>query len=63
MGSALAASLLKSGHRLSVWNRTKDKCRPLVKAGAVKVMVVGGVYEGGVGTGSLKARLIIFSFS
>jgi 3-hydroxyisobutyrate dehydrogenase-like beta-hydroxyacid dehydrogenase len=35
MGSAIAALLLKSGHELTVWNRTKARIAPLVQQGAV----------------------------
>src|ERR1700761_2064133 len=34
MGSAIAANLLKSGHELTVWNRTQDKAGDLLAAGA-----------------------------
>ncbi|MEO6398197.1 MAG: NAD(P)-binding domain-containing protein [Tepidiformaceae bacterium] len=34
MGSALAATLLKKGHAVTVWNRTAMKAAPLVEAGA-----------------------------
>jgi 3-hydroxyisobutyrate dehydrogenase-like beta-hydroxyacid dehydrogenase len=34
MGSRMAANLLAKGYRTSVWNRTADKCRPLVEKGA-----------------------------
>ena len=34
LGSRLAAHLLKDGHALSVWNRSKDKEAPLVALGA-----------------------------
>lgn len=34
MGSAMAVNLLKAGYRVTVWNRTAAKCRPLVEAGA-----------------------------
>lgn len=35
MGSAIAQRLMECGHAVMVWNRTADKCRPLVDAGAV----------------------------
>lgn len=35
MGSALAAALLRAGHRVTVWNRTAAKAQPLVQQGAV----------------------------
>lgn len=34
MGSAMAANLLKAGFPLRVWNRSKDKAKPLVERGA-----------------------------
>lgn len=39
MGQAMAANLLKSGHfaQLLVWNRSADKCGPLVADGAFAV--------------------------
>ena len=34
MGAPIANNLLKHGHRLTVWNRSPEKARPLVEAGA-----------------------------
>ena len=34
MGSAMAANLVKAGHEVTVWNRSADKAKPLVDAGA-----------------------------
>jgi len=34
MGSAIAARLLECGHDVIVWNRSPDKAKPLVEAGA-----------------------------
>lgn len=34
MGSAMAANLLKAGYQLTVWNRSPEKCEPLVASGA-----------------------------
>jgi 3-hydroxyisobutyrate dehydrogenase len=34
MGAAVAARLLETGHQVTVWNRSADKCKPLVAAGA-----------------------------
>jgi glyoxylate/succinic semialdehyde reductase len=34
MGSAMAANLVKAGFKVTVWNRTADKCQPLAAAGA-----------------------------
>lgn len=47
MGSALVRSLLQSGYRTTVWNRTRDKIDPLVKLGAVVApSVLEAVNEG-----------------
>jgi len=35
MGGPMALNLLRTGAELRVWNRTRDKCRELEKAGAV----------------------------
>lgn len=35
MGAAIAGNLLRAGHELLVWNRTAEKARSLVEAGAV----------------------------
>ncbi len=37
MGEPMAAFLLKAGHQVSVWNRTKAKAEPLAKLGATLV--------------------------
>ena len=34
MGQAMAANLVKAGLEVSVWNRTAEKCEPLIKHGA-----------------------------
>jgi len=34
MGSAIAGNLVGAGHDVTVWNRSADKARPLVEAGA-----------------------------
>jgi len=34
IGSAIVGNLLKSGHEVTVWNRTHSKCREFVKEGA-----------------------------
>lgn len=34
MGSAMAANLLKAGHAVMVWNRTREKTAPVAAAGA-----------------------------
>jgi 3-hydroxyisobutyrate dehydrogenase-like beta-hydroxyacid dehydrogenase len=35
MGAAIAGNLVRAGHQLSVWNRSAQKARALVRAGAV----------------------------
>jgi 3-hydroxyisobutyrate dehydrogenase-like beta-hydroxyacid dehydrogenase len=37
MGLPMATNLLKAGHQLTVWNRTREKCAPLEKLGATYV--------------------------
>lgn len=34
MGSAMAANLIKAGFKVTVWNRSPDKCTPLLDLGA-----------------------------
>src|SRR5258706_2652295 len=34
MGAAIGLRLIERGHRLSVWNRSPDKTKPLIAAGA-----------------------------
>ena len=34
MGAAIAANILKAGHDLVVWNRSPERCEPLVRNGA-----------------------------
>lgn len=34
MGSPMARNLLKAGHKVTVWNRTREKCQAAVEAGA-----------------------------
>lgn len=36
MGTPMAANLIKAGFRLTVWNRTPEKCVPLTELGAVQ---------------------------
>ena len=37
MGHPMAERLLKAGHDLSIWNRTRSKAEPLVTKGAILV--------------------------
>ena len=41
MGAGMAASLLKAGHEVSVYNRTRTKADKLVAQGAKAVASVG----------------------
>lgn len=41
MGSALARAIAKTGHDLTVWNRSEAKCRPLAADGASVASSVG----------------------
>jgi 3-hydroxyisobutyrate dehydrogenase-like beta-hydroxyacid dehydrogenase len=34
MGSAIAERLIETGNTVTVWNRSAEKCKPLVAAGA-----------------------------
>src|ERR1700726_2387558 len=34
MGSGMASNLLKAGYKLTVWNRSTEKCEPFAKDGA-----------------------------
>jgi 3-hydroxyisobutyrate dehydrogenase len=43
MGSAIAARLLEAGHRVTVWNRTGTKTKPLIDAGAAAVATPSAV--------------------
>jgi 3-hydroxyisobutyrate dehydrogenase len=43
MGAALTTRLLGLGHEVTVWNRTPDKTRPLVAAGATSAATPAGV--------------------
>ncbi|MBV9755521.1 MAG: NAD(P)-dependent oxidoreductase [Alphaproteobacteria bacterium] len=36
MGSAMARTLMRAGHKLAVWNRTPEKAEPLVREGAIR---------------------------
>ena len=48
MGSGMAASLLKAGHELTVYNRTPDKAKPLAEKGARKAAAVADACTGDV---------------
>jgi 3-hydroxyisobutyrate dehydrogenase-like beta-hydroxyacid dehydrogenase len=34
MGSGMASNLLKAGYKLSLWNRSPEKCKPFARKGA-----------------------------
>jgi 3-hydroxyisobutyrate dehydrogenase-like beta-hydroxyacid dehydrogenase len=46
MGRALAGRLLKGGHRVAVWNRSKGKAEEIVSAGAREAQRVADAVEG-----------------
>merc|ERR1719500_2656613 len=41
MGSGIVKNLLNSGHSITVWNRTLEKCKDFVKAGAKEALTPG----------------------
>jgi 3-hydroxyisobutyrate dehydrogenase-like beta-hydroxyacid dehydrogenase len=45
MGQAMAANLLKAGFAVTVWNRTTNKCEPLIKKGASHRKIPAEVIE------------------
>ncbi|HCN46978.1 MAG TPA: 2-hydroxy-3-oxopropionate reductase, partial [Pseudomonas sp.] len=45
MGLPMCRRLLAAGHELTVWNRSADKCVPLVAAGARQVQTPGELCE------------------
>jgi len=45
MGSGIVKNLLNSGHNVSVWNRTTEKVRDFVEAGATEALTPGDVVE------------------
>lgn len=47
MGAAMAGSLVRAGHRLTVWNRSPEKAAPLVDAGATLAATPAEAARGG----------------
>ncbi len=45
MGSAMAGNLLKAGFKVTVWNRTAGKCKPLAAQGAKVASSIGELME------------------
>lgn len=43
MGSGCVKNLLNSGHSVTIWNRTLEKCKDFVKAGAKEALTPGDV--------------------
>ncbi|XP_040566392.1 cytokine-like nuclear factor N-PAC isoform X1 [Lepeophtheirus salmonis] len=43
MGAGIVKNLLNSGHHVSVWNRTSEKCEEFVKVGALKALTPADV--------------------
>jgi 3-hydroxyisobutyrate dehydrogenase-like beta-hydroxyacid dehydrogenase len=41
MGSAIVAHLIKSGHEVTVWNRTQSRLQPLIQLGATAASSLG----------------------
>ena len=41
MGAAIALRLMEVGHKVTVWNRSADKTRPLAEAGATVAATPG----------------------
>ena len=48
MGSAMAESLLKTAHEVTVYNRTPEKAQPLVEQGAHRAATVADTSKGDV---------------
>src|SRR5689334_7722069 len=46
MGAPMSASLLKAGHELTVYNRTRTKAEPLVAQGARYAGQIAGACQG-----------------
>jgi 3-hydroxyisobutyrate dehydrogenase-like beta-hydroxyacid dehydrogenase len=46
MGAGMAGNLVKAGHQVAVWNRTRSKAEPLAKEGAVIAAEVGDACRG-----------------
>ncbi len=46
MGAPMARNLLKAGHRVRVWNRTREKAEPLAADGAVVMDTPAGAVAG-----------------
>lgn len=42
MGTAIAGNLVKAGHDVTVWNRSAEKIRPLIEAGAQQAATPAG---------------------
>ena len=45
MGTPMACNLIKAGFKLTVWNRTPDKCKPLADVGATVAATARQVVE------------------
>lgn len=44
MGAAMCLHLMENKHKLTVWNRTARKAKPVVKAGATQVQTPAGLF-------------------
>ena len=45
MGRGMASKLIEAGHELVIWNRTSDKCAPLVEKGVRFVQAYAGNWD------------------
>lgn len=45
MGTGMVMNLIKTGHQVTVWNRTAEKCEEIVKAGADKAETVADLVK------------------
>ena len=46
MGGSMALNCLKAGHKVTVWNRNADKCKPVAEAGAQVAETAAAAAEG-----------------
>ena len=46
MGKAMAANLLKAGHRVRAWDKSREPLRELERAGAEIAVDAAGVFRG-----------------
>ena len=46
MGRGMSANLIRAGHAVTVWNRTPERCRPLVELGARQAATPAKTFTG-----------------